>query len=91
MSPIKSDHMNLKWESLLFSKDISSLPRIKFAALNVCSIIRKMDDVVTPLHNSDLKYLRLSESWLNYSISDSELLIPSYVMHRFDRDGGLAL
>ena len=40
------------------------------------------------LKDTDLTFLALNESWLNYSISDCELEIPNYQLFRYDRDLG---
>ena len=50
-----------------------------------------MDDILTVLHNSEVDYLSISETWLNFSISDSEITVPGYNTSRFDRDGGNAM
>ena len=47
-----------------------------------------MDNVLTLLGNSELTYLGLTETWLNSSISDCELEIQGYDIHRYDRDLG---
>ena len=91
MSPLSSENINARWEGVKFSKDIVTLSGIKFGSLNVRSLVRKMGDIVTLLHCSDLEYLGLSESWLNFSISDNEIAIPGYTVHRFDRDAGNAM
>ena len=72
-----------------FSRELKSLKGITIGCLNVCSVTRKIDDIHTILNNSDLSYLSLTESWLNSSITDCELVIPGYEIFRFDRDLGL--
>ena len=73
---------------IYYSKDLKSLRGISFGALNVCSVIRKMDDILTLLGSSELSYLGLTETWLNSSISNCELEIQGHDMCRFDRDLG---
>ncbi len=73
---------------IFYSKDLKSLKGISFGALNVCSVICKHDDIITLLHNSELSYLGITESWLNKSISDCELSISGYNMSRYDCDLG---
>ena len=53
------------------------------------SLVRKLDDIMILLGNSDLDFLGISEMWLNQSISDLELSIAGYCAFRGDRDGGL--
>ena len=74
--------------SIKYSKDLKSLRGITFGALNICSVVCKMDDILTLLGNSELCYLGLTETWLNCSISNCELEIPGYDIMRFDRDLG---
>ena len=75
-------------KDIFYSRDLKSLRGISFGALNVCSIVRKMTDVVTLLSSSELSYLGLSETWLNDSIANCELEIEGYNMYRYDRDLG---
>ena len=46
------------------SKNISNLRGVTMGRLNICSLIRKHDDVVALLSNSKLDYLGICESWL---------------------------
>ena len=60
------------------TKDLSQLKGISYGSLNICSTYRKMDDILTILNNSELDYFRITESWLNNSISDADLDINGY-------------
>ena len=61
---------------------------ITYAAQNIRSLIRKLDDIKLLLHHSNLDLLLLNETWLNSSIGDPELNIDGCTCHRFDRDAG---
>ena len=71
------------------SSHLCKLRGIAFGGLNVCSLYRKIDDVNVLLHRSELNYLGLSESWLNNSVNNCELIIPGYTMSRLDRNNGM--
>ena len=63
-------------------------PCIKIAHLNVCSIKNREHyflarDLVTKYR---LDIFTVSESWLDYSISDLEVEFPGFTLHRLDRD-----
>ena len=60
------------------SKDLSLLKGISFASLNICSVYRKMDDILTIINNSELDYFSTTESWLNASISNDDIEIDGY-------------
>ncbi len=77
--------MNPRFES---SSDLQKLRGLSFASYNICSLIRKFDDIKVLLLRSDLNVLSLSETWLNSSISDEEITIPGYSLHRLDRGLG---
>ena len=70
------------------SKDIAKLKGIKFGALNIRSLYKKVDDVKQLLSDSKLDYLGLTESWLNSSVIGPEVEIDNFNMFRFDRDAG---
>ena len=72
-------------------KDIAGLHGLKFGGLNVRSLIRKMDDVHVLLDSSQLLFLGITESWLNFSITDAEVIIPGFNMFRLDHDEGHAI
>ena len=55
------------------------------AALNVCSLFRKLDEIVILLQSSEIDVLCLNETWLNESIDDVDLMIPGYTFIRNDR------
>ena len=69
------------------TKKLSSLKGIRLGSLNICSVYRKLDDVLTIIHNSELDYFSLTESWLNCSVSDADVAIDKYNVARLDRDG----
>ena len=66
--------------------ELSKLKGITFESLNIRSLTRKIDDIKTFLHHSELDYLALNETWLNNSIADCQLNIDTF--HRFDQDLG---
>ena len=57
------------------------------AHLNVRSILNKMDDVRSLIHNKRFDIFTFSETSLNPSIKESELNIPGYTLVRHDRTG----
>ena len=57
-----------KWANVCSSENISSLPGITFAGLNVRSLVQKLDDVHELLRNSELDFLGLCEVRLIKSI-----------------------
>ena len=65
---------------------LSKLKGISFASLNIRSITRKYDDIRSILQRSKIKCLLLSETFLNGSITDEELKVPGYNLHRWDRN-----
>ncbi len=69
------------------SAAVKKMKGIVFAHLNICSLIRKLDNVKILLKNSDMDFLFLSETFLNTSIDDIELAIPGYNLLRADRSG----
>ena len=70
------------------SFDLQKLRGLSFASYNIRSIVRKIDDVKMLLMRSDLNVLTLSETWLNSSISNNEIEIEGYTLHRLDRGLG---
>ena len=63
--------------------DTAELPKhrgLKIAHLKVRSILNKMDDVRTLIHNKRFDIFTFSETWLNPSIKDCELNIPGYTL-----------
>ena len=55
--------------------------------LNVCSVVRKTREVKDLLSTRGIHVLGLAETWLKPSVSDGEVAIPNYTMHRKDRVG----
>ena len=64
---------------------LSNLSGVTFASLNIQSVYRKFDEIKILLNESGLDCLCLQESFLNYSIDDSELHIPGFHLWRYDR------
>ena len=77
------------YDHLMTSAHLSNLRGIAFGAINVRSIYRKIDDINVLLHRSCLDYLGITESWLNNSVNDSEIILPGYSMTRLDRNNGM--
>ena len=69
-------------------RDLAKLKGIKFGALNIRSLYKKIDEVGQLLSDSKLDFLGLTESWLNSSVSGPELEIDNYDIFRLDRDAG---
>ena len=67
------------------SSHLKQLRRASFGAVNMRSVVRKLDDVMVLLNNSELDYLGLIESWLNETTSDAEFSIEGHTMLRCDR------
>ena len=69
---------------IFLSHQLKSLRGASFGCVNIRSMVRKLDDIMILLNNSDLDYLGLTESWLN-SMSVDELSIDGYSLQRCDR------
>ena len=67
-----------------FSK-LPSLRRLNIGRLNVRSLLRKLDKVLLLVQESPFDILTISETWLNHSISDSEVSLSGYSIVRRDR------
>ena len=62
--------------------------------VNTRSLLRHFDDIATLVATKRPHILALSETWLDDSVSDAEILLPGYSLFRFDRNrcgGGVAL
>ncbi len=70
-------------------QEVQSLYGVSICALNIRSVVRKLDDIKHLLAKSNIDYLTLNKSWLNFSIDNKELEIPGFDFHRFDHDNGL--
>ncbi len=58
-----------------------------FGAINMRSIFRKHDELMVLLHNSELDLLAVPETWLNSSISSTDLqVVPLILWHPFSAD-----
>ena len=67
---------------------------LHFIHVNVRSLIPKLDEIKLLLLKRNITVLALSETWLNDSVSDSEIDIHGYVVVRKDRNrhgGGVCL
>jgi hypothetical protein len=67
---------------------------LHFIHLNVRSLISKLDEVRLLAVNTRAACICITESWLDDSISDSEVSIDNYVIQRKDRDrqgGGVCI
>jgi hypothetical protein len=53
---------------------------------NVRSLLPKLDDlrIICSLHSPDI--VCITESWLDSSIENSEIIIQGYIIHRHDRN-----
>ena len=60
---------------------------LKVATLNICSMRHKMDDVRHILTHENIDILGVTETWLDSGISDGEVHVDGYGMHRLDRGG----
>ena len=77
------------YENFTTSTHLSNLPGIAFGAINIRSIYSKIDDINVLLHRSCLDYLGITESLLNSSVDNSEIILPGYTLTRLDRNNGL--
>ena len=68
---------------------------LKLAHLNVRSLVNKIDDVRCFIDKNPFDIFTISQSWLNSSISDSEISLSGYTLVRQDRKdksgGGTAI
>ncbi len=63
--PVTSDVSSFDYSVQVLKR----LQGVSFAYLNICSVVRKFDDVRLLLERSDLDFLALGETFLNESIS----------------------
>ena len=66
-------------------KELSGLKGITYAALNICPVTRKIEDLQIISSQSKLDLLLLNETWLNQTIGDLELQNNGYSLHHYDR------
>ena len=74
--------------------NISAYRGLLFLGLNIRSLLPKLSEVKLLVLKTNASVLCLSETWLDHSITDSEISIPSYSIVRKDRDrhgGGVCL
>ena len=69
-----------------FFKKVNNMKGFKMAHLNVRSLYNKVDEIAYLLCKSQLDLLCITESWLDNSITDSEIHIPGYAIERRDRN-----
>ena len=70
------------------TKDLAKLKGITYGALNVRSLFKYVDEIHL-LERTDLDILMLSETFLNFSVSNAVIDTNHYNTFRLDRDGGL--
>ena len=64
------------------------------AHLNIRSLLSKIEEIHELLLNSSIKVLSINETFLDSTISDSEVSIPNYHLYRNDvsrNSGGIAV
>ena len=89
---VKSKHKSFasckKCQSIhqVFSKKTKIHKGFKVAHINVRSLYNKLDEVRSLLTESDLDVLCISETWLDDTISDSEINILGYIPERKERN-----
>lgn len=67
-------------------KMLNTLPEgIRFAHINICSILNKLDQIKILLRNGVFDILAVTESKLDSSILDSEIKVEGYTVQRRDR------
>ena len=80
-TPENESFSSISDDSLNFSNLIKN--SISFIHLNVQSIVPKLAQISIEYHGYDL--MSFTESWLNSSVSDDNITIPSYTSFRNDR------
>ena len=83
MFPINSNVSDLEYTI----KSLSNLKGLSIAYLNICSVVRKFDDIRMLLEKSNLDVFVLGETFLNTCIDETELNIPGYSFIHGDRSG----
>ena len=75
-------------------QNLNNFKGLSIGHLNICTLLRNVDEIHAILDNSKLDILTLSETRLDGYISDSELFISGYNFIRLDRNrhgGGVAM
>ncbi len=72
--------------TMINESQVALLKGLTLAHLNVRSLLPKLDDLKMVIQNSKLNFLMISESWLSDKITDAEVEIPHFLIHRQDRD-----
>ena len=61
---------------------------LNIAFLNVCSLRKKVNEVQNVIAARGIHIMCIAETWLDDSVSDGELTIPHFCLHRRDRSEG---
>ena len=81
-------------------EQLSMMKGIKMVHLNIRSLFKKIDQLRILLHDSDIDFFTVLETWLKPHIHSQSLQIPGYELYRSDRTakgnskkrgGGLAM
>ena len=72
-------------EHLVARPMFSELVYYSITSLNLCSIIRKFDEIKNLIQTSEIDIFAINETFLNHSIDSSELHINGYNIIRADR------
>lgn len=74
---------------------MTKLSNIDVAFLNVCSLTGKVREVADFIRSRGINVMALAETWLKPDVTDGELSIPHFTLHRKDRcdrpGGGVAI
>ena len=81
-------HLPVQEDGFLSTIDLKLLKGLKILNLNVQSLYPKIDDIKLLCLECEPDILGITESWLNDSISNSEIHIPNYNIYRKDRADG---
>ena len=69
---------------------------VSLSFMNVCSLVRKVNEIKDLVAKRGIHVMALAETWLNDNVSPGELVIPHFNLHRRDRTsshrgGGVAI
>ncbi len=67
-------------------KALSALRGVSLAHYNIRSLYNKFDSIKSLLNNTKLKCLGITETFLSDKITDPEISVPGYRLHRSDRN-----
>ena len=65
--------------------ELASLPGITIGHINICSIHRKLEEIIRILSVGNIDVLCVTESWLNRYVTDAMISIQGYNLIRADR------